>query len=81
MWIPNGHLAVRDSHLQRCVSAQMLIREEEYAFALRKGPFEYRLGIATGANDAPMPTAKCLEACCAVDIGDWGHVGRVDDVA
>lgn len=80
VWIPNGHLGVRDAHLEGCISPQVLIREKENAFALCKGPFQYSFGIAASANDSTMPTAKRFEAGSAVNISDWSDVGGIDHV-
>ena len=81
VWIPNGHLIVRDPHLQSSVSAQMLIWKEEDSLSLSEGPFQYSLRVAAGAYDATVLTAESFQARSTIDVGDWSEIGGVDDFA
>ena len=58
MGVPNRHGIVSDSHFERSVATQMLVRKKEDSLALSKGPIENCLGIAARANDTAMPTAE-----------------------
>src|SRR5439155_16262722 len=49
--IPDDHLIERDAELVRSIASEMLIRQEENAFAARPGPFQGRGGVRRGADD------------------------------
>ncbi len=56
------------------VSAEMLIRKEQYPGPLLERPSEYRLGITGRADGAAVAAAERLQFCRRVDIGDRHHL-------
>ena len=76
--IPDRHLLQRDAHAHCRVAAKVLIGKEHHAARAGEGPFERRLGVAAGANDAAMAADECFEARRRVDVGDRRDVFGVD---
>ncbi len=70
-----------DAHGSGGVSAQVLVWEEENAFAAGKGPFEDGAGVRAGADDASVAAAEGLQVGGGVDVGDGHEVVGVDDRA
>ncbi len=42
---------------------------------------QHRRGIARGADDAAMPSAKRFQTGRRVDVSDWRDIGRVEQLA
>src|SRR5258708_32239914 len=61
--VPDYHLLLRYAELERGVTAQVLVGEEEYALATTERPLDHGGGSRGGTNEAAIAPTKSLEGC------------------
>src|SRR5262245_9889982 len=70
IWIPDDHLVQRNAEFVRGVSPQVLVRQEEHAFAALPRPLQRCGGIRGSADYAATLAAERFDRRRRIDIGN-----------